>query len=311
MRENRFPPLPAARTATEYGQVRAGSQDSEPVPNRGQALSGSPGSPPFRENREPGLTNGTDIGLVRATISTLRGLFTNLPGQAIHGRQAYHEHGGLLGGDATVMLTPASPRWDADRVRVVTADPGDVRPPLDVLVYWARVIAAGTSTLVGPLPTVADACGYHDRQLDQTIRLDIWPSYAKDIGRLLHSVENVVHAGHRPDVSRVPCWDCGTRLQRVWTDSEAHDYWRCPGCGELYDHGRYERAKHDQLHSRGADRFVALVDAVAATGRPEQTVRAWVVQGLVETRKNPGGPREVWWPDVRDRHRITPIRKRA
>jgi hypothetical protein len=252
-----------------------------------------------------------ELALVRATLTTIRGLVTNLPGQAVHGRQAFHEHGGLLGGEATVMLTPASPSWDAELIRVVMVEvPGDVRPPLDVLTYWARVVARDTSTTVGPLVDVEAASTYLERQLHLAVRLDVWPVLMKDLARLLHSVENVVHAGHRPDVSRVKCWECGERLVKVWTDTEPHDYWRCPGCGEVYDRGRYDRAQHDQLASQGAERFVPISDAVVVTGRSERTVRGWVRLGLVEARHRPGALLEVWWPDVRDRHRVTPIRRR-
>ena len=249
--------------------------------------------------------------MVRATLVTLVQLVGELPDQAAHGRQAYHEHSGLLGGDATVMLAPQSGAWAVDHLQPVTAEPGDPRPPLDVLTYWSRAISRETDTAVGLFGTVEHAADRLDAQLTDAARLSLFPRMVRDLARLLHSVENVVHAGDRPDVSRVPCLDCGTRLHRVWTKTEHDDYWRCPKCGQVYDQGRYDRAQHDQLASRGAERFVPLTDAVAATGRPEQTIRGWARDGLVRSRRTPGRPREVWWPDVRERHQDTPTRKRG
>jgi hypothetical protein len=148
-----------------------------------------------------------------------------------------------------------------------------------------------------------------DTQLSRIAGTHLFAPLARDLDRLLHSVENVLHAGHRPEVSRVPCLSCGTRLIKVWAETEEHDHWRCRVCGETYDHGRYERAKHDQLASRGAERFVPLTDAVAVTGRPDETVRRWVRLGYVATRRE-AGRLQVWWPHVREQHRTTPTRKR-
>jgi len=235
-----------------------------------------------------------------------------LPGQAVSGRQAFHVHAGLPGGDATVMLTPASPGWPPGHKEPVTTDqPGDVRPPLDVLAYWSNVWRDLTSNPAKLQPNLGRAIEHLDGALSRIAEHGMFPLLAKGLVRVLRQIENVVHAGDRPDVSRVPCWDCGTRLQKVWAEEERHDHWLCPVCGEFYDHGRYERAKHDHLHSRGADHFVLLMDAVAVTGRPEQTVRAWVVQGLVATRRSHSGRLEVWWPDVRDRHQTSAIRNRG
>lgn len=249
------------------------------------------------------------MGVARSNLAAVRELALALPVQAVLGRHAYHTHSGVPGGDAVVMLAAAAPRrppgWIGTGERT-----GDPRPPLDVLVRWANVWRARTGP-PDPRPPVLDrVAAYLDDRLSAMAADPAFPDLAEDLARLLHQVENVLHAGARPDVSRVPCWDCGARLHKVWASVEADDRWRCPACGEEYDHGRYERAKRDHLDSADAERFVSIGDAVGVTGRPEQTVRAWARDGLVETRRNAVGRLEVWWPDVRDRDRVTARRRR-
>jgi hypothetical protein len=238
-------------------------------------------------------------------------LLDALPEEQVNGRQTYHQHHGVPGGDATVMLVPASPTWDEGEARSTHPDqPDDVRPPLDVLAAWSIRWRASCGAPAQPV-TIEGVTDHLAGQLHLIAASTMFLPFARDLGSLLHQMENVLHAGDRPDVSRVPCLSCGTRLQKQWADQADHDYWRCPVCGDRYDHGRYQRAQYDQLASRGADRFVPLMDAVAVTGRSEETVRSWVREGLVDSRREPGRPREVWWPDVRDRHRVTPVRSRG
>lgn len=249
------------------------------------------------------------LGVARANLGELHDLVADLPEQAREGRQAFHHHHGIPGGDATVMLTPAAPRRPEGSTRRVYAEPGDPRPPLDVLTYWSNRWRAEVQHALSFPATMGNVVSYLDGQLHRIAETHLFTPLARDLARLLHSVENVLRAGDRPDVSRVPCLACGTRLVKVWAEEETRDHWRCRLCGELYDHGRYERAKHEQLASRGADRFVPLADAVAVTGRPEQTVRAWMRQGLIATRRD-AGRLQVWWPHVRERHLLTPTRRR-
>lgn len=252
-------------------------------------------------------------GIARLNLAMIGELSSHLPRQAVLGRQAFHTHQDIPGGDATVMLTPASTSWAIGAVVVVTTElPNDVRPPLDVLTYWSRRWEDWSSAPASLDPPTLDRSSEHlARVLHLIAATRLFVGLAHDLSTLTRELENVLHAGERADVSRVPCWDCGTRLRKVWADQARADHWRCPTCGELYDQGRYQRAQHDQLASRGADRFVPLMDAVAVTARPEQTIRAWVRAGLVETRRLSGGTREVWWPDVRDRHLMTPRRSRG
>lgn len=251
--------------------------------------------------------------VARLNLAMIGELASHLALHAVLGRQAFHVHEDIPGGDATVMMAPASTGWAiGSYVRAIPELPHDVRPPLDVLAYWMRRWEDWTSAPPSlDTPSLDLAETYLGRVLHLIAATRLFVGLAHDLAGVTRELENVLHAGDRAEVSRVPCWDCGSRLLKVWGDQAKADHWRCPTCGELYDQGRYERAQHDQLASRGADRFVPLMDAVAVTARPEQTIRAWVRDGLVETRRLPGGTREVWWPDVRERHLVTPRRSRG
>jgi hypothetical protein len=248
--------------------------------------------------------------VARLNLAMIEELASHLPDQAVRGRVTWHTHDGLLGGDATVMMTPASPSWPAGDTRTVTADPGDVRPPLDVLASWVNRWHVRIDSRPLPTNSLAWCVDHLSSQLHVIAGTPMFQPFARDLARLVYSMETVLHAGDRPETSPVPCWDCGTRLQVIYADTADHDHWRCPLCGQAFDHLRYVACRHYQLASRGADRFVSLADAVAVTGRPEMTVRTWERDGLVRSRRTPSGHVEVWWPDVRDRDRTTPTRRR-
>lgn len=253
------------------------------------------------------------LAMARTNLDTIVLLVGHLPGEALHGRHSLHTHEGIPGGDALVMLTPARPRTGARVAPPVRPElPNDPRPPHDVLAYWAETWATGTQSAITYPPTLGNTASYLDGQLHLIAAHPLFPKLTRDLARLRHQVENVLHAGQRPELSRVPCWDCGARLVKVYADTPQRDHWRCPVCGETYDRGRYDRAKHDHLHSQGADRFVPVSDAIAATGRPEPTVRTWIRNQWVESQRDPTtGRLLVWWPDVRHRHLTTQTRRRS
>lgn len=249
------------------------------------------------------------LELARLNLAMVVELLDRLPLQARHGRQAYHPHHDIPGGDATVMLVPASTSWEPGQLRTVYADPGDPRPPLDVLASWSNRWHAEAGTRPGPV-TVERVTEHLNDQLHHIAGTQLFVHLTKDLAAVLHQLENVLYAGERPEVSRVPCLSCHTRLHKQWATKPHDDHWSCPVCGEVYDQRRYDRAQHAQLASRGADRYVPLTDAAAVTGRSEDTIRSWVRDGLVESRREPGRRREVWWPDVRERNIATPFRRR-
>jgi len=209
-----------------------------------------------------------------------------------------------------VMAVPAAPGWAPGHIAPVVAElPSDPRPPLDVLAYWTNTWRSLCDQPTGLPATIERACDYLDQQLHHIARDPIFPGLARDLARVRHQLETVLHAGVRPELTHTPCWDCGSRLARVWGATAATDCWRCGVCGQVYDQHRYTQAQHMHLLGRGADRYVALADAVAVTGRPYPTVQAWGREGMVAARRTHTGRVEVWWPDVRDRHRTTPLRR--
>lgn len=245
------------------------------------------------------------LGVARTNLDAVRRLMTQLPDEAWTGRHAYHIHEGVPGGDATVLLTPAAGQRGrvGQTPRPTPELPGDPTPPLDTLVFWEELWRGHTHQPTGLHPTLDRVADYLDSQLHQIAATRIFPHLAKDLVRTVTQVENVLHAGVRPELSRVPCWDCGARLVKVYGDQARHDHWTCPRCRETYDQGRYERAKYDHLASQGAERYVPVSEAIAATGRPEQTVRGWMRNGVVDSQRNSTtGRLVVWWPDVRAQH---------
>jgi hypothetical protein len=261
----------------------------------------------------------TCLGLVRIDLRAIPALAHKLPSEAVNGRPAFHTHtSSVPGGNATVMLAPGvtpvtyqhqiSYRLEhqLDLTHLRDADrPDDPRPPLVVLSTWLHYWGAPTCA------TVETASYTLERYLDGLTPHAQFPVMADDLATLVRQLEDVLHDGERPERSRVPCWECGTRLVKVYRDRVTDDHWLCPRCGEAYDQHRYERAKHDHLASAGANRYVSVADATEAIGRPVQTVRGWIRRGLVETERHPKTGRLVaWWPDIRNLHLTTGTRNR-
>lgn len=238
------------------------------------------------------------LAMVRDHLAAVRDLSTHLHDEAVNGRRSLSSP--IPGGDALVLLAPGHYRRAGD----LTVDErrNDPRPVRAVVGFWVTRVTTwrGDPT---PDPSLGAWLDYLDRNLHEIARGRTFPDLARDLTRLRRQIEDVLFDGDRPEVSRVPCLACGTRLFKVWETKPEADHWRCPKCGETYDRGRYDRAKHDHLASTGAERYVPVPMAVAVIGRPEQTVRAWIRRGLVETRRDPNtGRLFAWWPDVRAAH---------
>lgn len=244
--------------------------------------------------------------MVRSTLHGIADLTTHLGDEAVNGRASIKAD--LPGGDALVLLAPGNyhpTKWSAEEQR------NDPRPPLVVLSFWASWWRTVQGHPHEPSSTLARLRDYLDDNLHHMGRSQVFPRLARDLSRVLNQLENVLCDGDRPEVSRVPCWECGARLEKRYGATLADDHWVCPRCREVYDRGRYDRAKHDHLASTGAERYVTVPDAVAAVGRPEQTVRTWMRKGLVDTKRDPKTGRVfVWWPHVREQHLATGRRNR-
>ena len=245
------------------------------------------------------------LAMARDHLTTIGFLTTHLHDEALHGSRS--EHADMPGGNALVMLGPGNYSGSLSPADEQRDDP---RPVLTVLNYWCTwwTTHAGAPTVDYTLPALVDYLG---RVLHQIAERPAFPLLALDLSRTRRQLENVLYDGERPEVSRVPCWECGTRLHKVYAAKASDDYWTCPKCGERYDRGRYDRAKHDHLASQGADRYVPVMVAIAAIGRHEQTVRAWIRRGLVGVQRDAATGRvTAWWPDVRAMHLSTERRRR-
>ena len=240
------------------------------------------------------------LAMARSNLADLAAMHHRLGEEATEGRTALHNHNGVPGGEALVLLAPGTYRPRGHRLP--EERPNDANPPREVLAHWAGYWQAHTGQQVDA-HSVNDLHSYLDGQLHRMAQAPTFPMLFRDLAQAVHHLEDVLHDGHRPETSRVPCWECGTRLEKRYGDTAAADHWVCPRCKERYDRGRYDRAKHDHLASEGAERYVLLADAVAAIGRSMKTVRTWMDRGLVTARRDPKTGRVfVWWPDVRSRH---------
>lgn len=263
------------------------------------------------------------IAVVRTNLRNVAAMARRLDAEAQHGRRSLSVGTGVPGGDALVLASPgatthgAAGQW-AHRVThgldvTHTQDErrGDPRPPLAVLTRWESTWRNASGQPTDLAPTMGRVVSYLDTHLHRLAVRPEFVAFARDVAACVRSLEDVLRDGERPEVTRVPCWECGTRLVKVYADQAKDDHWTCPRCGERYDRGRFDRAKHDHLASRGAERYVSVADAVATIGRPEQTVRAWIRRGLVDVqRDNITGRLVVWWPHVRAQHMESQERKR-
>lgn len=262
----------------------------------------------------------TCLSTIRGDLAAVLLLTGHLAEEAMTGRPAYVTHNNVPGGNALVMLAPGANRHTYLKQIAARLERGlstahvhdeaadDPQPPLAVLTYWVEAWSHQTPTRRGSLD---EAVRYLDEHLHEKATSPGVLVFGRDVQRLRRTLEDVLHDGERAEVTRVPCWECGARLVKVYGQAVKDDHWECPRCRAQYDQGRYDRAKYDHLASTGAERYVLVTDAVGAIGRPEQTVRAWIRKGLVDTRRDDlTGRLLIWWPHVRARHLETPRRAR-
>lgn len=254
------------------------------------------------------------VAEARYALRAVEPLWHALAHEATEGSKALAVGNGVPGGDALVLLSPAATEhgWHAQREHRLAfgldishyADElrGDPRPPDALLERWTwawRVQLGHQVQQEGQ--GLAASVRYLDEHLHEAARHAMFVPFHRDLERCQRQLEDVLHAGERAEVSRVPCLDCGARLHKTWGTTPGQDHHVCPRCGQRYDQARFQRAKHQHLASKGADRYVPIADAVAAVGRPEQTVRSWMRRGLVAYDREPTTKRlVVWWPDVRE-----------
>jgi ribosomal protein L37AE/L43A len=258
--------------------------------------------------------NLTAIGLLAGALET----------QAVH--QANHPD--MPGGDALACLADvASPEaWEHtyETAETLGRDTGyiddhdDWEPPLQTLLFWSEQWRAETGYLVDLRPTIGSETKFIRWALDWAWDHEPhFDDFAADIHQVRLRLENIVHAGHRPERSRVVCDRCEDppRLVKVYGSTDLDDTWRCPTCRHRFDGDAYLRAQAAQLRGQGAERWVPLgyaLDTLRTLGRPERTIRQWILDETIPVVvRTDHGPREVWWPDLWRLHLATPLRHRG
>jgi hypothetical protein len=194
---------------------------------------------------------------------------------------------------------------------------------LDLLLFWTEVWRMVHNREIDSWPTFTSETGFLTDILnwihDNEPRFD---AFANDVHEVRQRLENILYDGRRAERTRVPCPDCSTRLIRIYADLAKYDHWRCPNkqCDrDRFDKDDYDRARHIQLDTQGADRFILVPDAIAAVkqDRTENTVRTWIK--LLKVRRICDITTRqvmVWWPDIRDlnaeaKHRTVKKRNKA
>lgn len=152
-------------------------------------------------------------------------------------------------------------------------------------------------------------------------------------GDMVHELTTAVRQARRrwpveprPEVAEAECFDCGAQLQRPVGDKGYEDDYVCSGCQRRYTYLDYLRALR-QLHEdkrrdmrarvEAGDEeggtelaFVAVKAAAEWVGRKEWTIRGWIRDELVRSRKLSGEVR-VHLYDVTREHMARPERKRV
>ena len=193
-------------------------------------------------------------------------------------------------------------------------------PPLQTLCFWSEQWRAEHGNEYDKTPTITTEANYIRWALDWAWDNELhFDDFAVDIRKARVRMENLLHAGSRPERSRIVCNACEAKPRLLVRRGEApdcsDDEWKCPGCKVRFDNDGVQRAHAAMLRSEGAERWVAQADAIAtlrSQGRPERTVRAWLAEGEGGGYCDPTTHQVwVWWPDLWRKHLTTPTRKRA
>ena len=261
---------------------------------------------------------------VARNLSAIENMTAALLTQAVHKANDSF----IPGGDAMVSLAAvASPEaWEnvyeageAHGLNVAHVEDEDDtwEPPLQTLLFWSEQWRTEHGYLNDLQPTISSEAKFIRWCLNWAWENELhWDDFARDIHRARLGLENTLYDGRRAERSRVVCDRCEDppRLIKVYGDDEVGDRWKCHRCKHRFDKDDFDRAHAKQLRSQGAERWVTLADALStlrAQGRPERTVRQWILDDLADVRTSDRGIREVWWPDLWRLHLATASRKRS
>ncbi|EFQ84727.1 hypothetical protein HMPREF0063_10068 [Aeromicrobium marinum DSM 15272] len=129
---------------------------------------------------------------------------------------------------------------------------------------------------------------------------------ARDLRTCVTQMENTTKDGTRAEFARVTCiaesCESKPRLMKFWTAQVRWDHYKCPACGATYTPQQFINARRQNMHSRGAARFLMPSEAATASEVPLKTLVSWMARRNVASAfEMPTGRRLVWWPDVRER----------
>jgi len=193
-------------------------------------------------------------------------------------------------------------------------DPDEAWSAFQLIEFWSEAWRREHGAEYDQRPTIESEVNFVRYLLDWAWDNEpAWDDFAGDVRRARVRLEDVLTEGHRVEKTRVLC-NLGAceeprHLIRLVSASGREDVWKCPGCKGRYDRDDFRRAYADMLRSSGAERYIALSDAVStlvAQGRGERTVRRWIVSEEVEAYCDPETRRTfVYWPDLWRLHLTT------
>lgn len=267
----------------------------------------------FGENTCPAC-----IGHVRRQLREIVDLAATLPDEAevrgVHS-EAANLHGPYADPEAFAWRRAA--RAQRDDVLLSSLEGDDEHHPGSVLKRWVQALCEDYGDDYDRGDDLASLTDWLDSRLHR-IANDVgqdFGQFKREVGRVVSHLEAVLHAGEQRDVTRVPCLDCGRRLERRYGTQTKDDHHACPNlaCKRMtYSHGEYVMAKRQWLNDEGADRHVKMQDARDVVDRPRRTwskwLRLWYVRSYTDRVT---GQVWVWWPDVREIEAATPRRNRA
>lgn len=167
---------------------------------------------------------------------------------------------------------------------LIETDDDEWEPPLQTLRFWSEDWRRIHGLDYQQTVTIASEARFlywaREWAWDNEPRFD---HFAADVNRARCRLENLLHAGTRPELTRVLCdrEHCAKhpRLVKLRGHGDLPDNYKCPSCKTRFDEDAFQRAYSHQLRSEGAAKFVALPDAIGTLkvqGRPERTIRKWL-----------------------------------
>lgn len=234
---------------------------------------------------------------VARNLTAILELSANLEAQAIEKANDRLMPGGL----AMVALAPVAnlDEWaeqleaaehrhqaNPDRWKFpVIEDEDDWEPPLQTLRFWSEAWRTHHGMTYGTVITLDSEANFIRWALGWAWdHEEHWDDFAADVAKTRSRLENVLNAGTRPERSRVVCdrdhCDTHPRLIKVHSHGSVDDdHHKCPSCKSRFNADEFKRAHAKQLRSAGAEKYVALPDAIGtlkAQGRALPTIRKWL-----------------------------------